>query len=355
MRGWRNLADVLEVYRAAHDPVLIWGPPGVGKTAAVEALGASRVATVILSQREPGDLAPMVILNDADAGQVVSRIVDRDIDAVMDDPSAILFLDELSCADSARQAAALEILGSRRIAGRAIRAWIVAAANPSEYAASGGLLSAPAANRVAHEEYEGPETEEYASFLATKYPENPTALAIGAFLEDEPSLLISIPRDEEAQSRAWPSPRSWEAGIRAVNASGDRGAAFAVKRLRACVGEAGQAAYDYLATVNIPRGDALLAMPSLDATWRPDVQRIAGRVAVAYARRAGKLADAVTLLIRTADEQRPDGSSMLGVAKSSLRLIAPAELVVFAHKLPKDVLTALASGDLAACNRERAR
>lgn len=211
----------------AQVPVLLWGPPGVGKSALIEALAEqARVPceVVVGSTREPSDFLGLPVV--ADDGTVRMAPPDWFV-RLQAAGEGILFLDELSCSPPAVQAAMLRVarerwVGSERLPDRVV---IVAAANPPEQAADGWDLAPPAANRFLHIDYV-PSTEAWITGMTVGFDRlhlganapsagaDPEAVTqsramVAAFIGRRPSLLQAVPADETEASRAWPSMRTW--------------------------------------------------------------------------------------------------------------------------------------------------
>ena len=154
-----------------------------------------------------------------------------------------LFLDELSTAPPAVQAAMLGVALERRVGDlvlpRAVQ--VVAAANPPERAADGWDLSPPLANRFLHIAYT-PEVDGWIdgmtagfSLPAAGHVAQPsrerTAIAramVAAFIRTRPTLLDAFPTNPSASGRAWPSRRTWTmtADVLALLADDDHDAAY---------------------------------------------------------------------------------------------------------------------------------
>ncbi|MFC6894595.1 AAA family ATPase [Nonomuraea dietziae] len=143
--------DALAVAVTANLPVILWGAPGTGKTSSVLALGASLglpVEVVVGSIREPSDFAGLPVIREGGTWLAPPRWAERLARA----GRGILFLDELTTAPPAVQAAMLRVVLERTVGDLALpgEVRIVAAANPPEQAADGWELSAPLANRLIH-------------------------------------------------------------------------------------------------------------------------------------------------------------------------------------------------------------
>src|SRR6201985_2968124 len=144
-------AAALGVAVAARVPVLLWGAPGTGKTSAIRALAAAAglpCETVIASIREPSDFAGLPVV----VGQGVRFAPPAWAQRLVAEGRGLLFLDELSTAPPAVQAALLRVVLERVVGDLELPAEVAvgAAANPPEQAADGWDLSAPLAHRVWH-------------------------------------------------------------------------------------------------------------------------------------------------------------------------------------------------------------
>lgn len=228
----------LELAVSARIPVLLWGGPGTGKTSAIEALAARLelpCETVIASIREPSDFAGLPIVRDDGVEMTPPAWARR-----LAESGGVLFLDELSTAPPAVQAALLRVVLERKVGDLALpdHVRVVAAANPADQAADGWDLAPPLANRFCHLDWptearrwvEGIVSGFDAPTVASRDPERhlaevPLARALVAgFVQHRPSLLSSQPSDLEQAGRAWPSPRTWTMAadlIAAVRASGE--------------------------------------------------------------------------------------------------------------------------------------
>ncbi|MET9734874.1 MoxR family ATPase [Streptomyces sp. NPDC006458] len=221
--------EALTLAVAADLPVLLWGEPGIGKTAALNQLAASLdlpLTTVIASVHEPSDFSGLPVIGDDPARQGVPMAPPDWAVRLVRAGRGLLFLDELSTAPPAVQAALLRLVLERRIGALRLPPGvrIVAAANPRSSAADGWELSPPLANRFVHLQW-AHDHEVVVRGLAGTWPRatlprlDPALLteavafarrAVCEFLTARPTLVHRLPSGEARRGGAWPSPRSWD-------------------------------------------------------------------------------------------------------------------------------------------------
>jgi hypothetical protein len=271
-------SEALGVAVAARVPVLLWGAPGTGKTSAIRAMAGAMglpCETVIASIREPSDFAGLPVVS----GESVRFAPPRWAIRLAGHGAGILFLDELSTAPPAVQAALLRVVLERTVGDLTLpeQVAVVAAANPPEQAADGWDLSAPLANRLCHLSWQAT-PKSIADGLASgwrapRVPVLPSGWEAGeplnrglaaAFLHARPALALAPPDDAAAAGRGWPSPRTWEMAARLITASRAAGASEAAlsELVRGAVGEgAGTEFLAWLEEMDLPDPEQVLADP----------------------------------------------------------------------------------------------
>jgi hypothetical protein len=278
-----QIVQALQVALVANVPVIVWGEPGAGKTATVNAIANALdwpIETVLASLREPSDFAGLPVIIDGEM-----RLAAPDWAARLSTHTeAICFFDEISTASPSTQRALLRVIHERVVGdlalGHGVR--MVAAANPADIAAGGWDLTPPLANRFLHLDYEIDPAIVAAGMLG-RWPDTqplsiPTnwesriphhQMVVSAFLSARPNLAHQRPTDRSGAGLGWPSPRSWEAVCRVLAACGNTGIADDV-RLGLVAGLIGDgAAIEFLAyerDLDLPDPKKLLANPS---SYRP--------------------------------------------------------------------------------------
>ncbi len=234
-----------------HTPVMLWGPPGVGKSEMVTQIATRHrvaVTDIRLSQMEPSDLRGIPFR--------VGEHVEWAVPALLPNkerhgPQGILFLDEITSAPPAVSAAAYQLILDRRLGAYQVpEGWaIFAAGNRQGDRGVTYTMPAPLANRFSHFEVET-NLDDWVSWAYA----NDIDERVIAFLRFRPELLFDF--DPAHNPVAFPSPRSWEFAHRGLQKF-EGHPELLQGTLQACVGPA--AGVELHAFVN-----SLDKMPDLD-------------------------------------------------------------------------------------------
>ncbi|MGV9504070.1 AAA family ATPase [Streptomyces tendae] len=305
--------EALTLAVAADLPVLLWGEPGIGKTAALTQLATALdlpLTTVIASVHEPSDFSGLPVVGDDPAEQGVPMAPPDWAVRLVRAGRGLLFLDELSTAPPAVQAALLRLVLERRIGALRLPPGvrIVAAANPRSSAADGWELSPPLANRFVHLQWTH-DQDVVVRGLGGTWPRatlpslDPSGLAAAVrharravceFLTARPALVHRLPGGETRRGGAWPSPRSWEMTLSLI--------AFAT-----AAGSSGEV-LSLLVRGTVGDGPGLELMASLDRMDLPDPETLLADPAGAVLPERGDLRQAVLDGVVAAVRKRPEKS-----------------------------------------------
>lgn len=238
--------------RGHHTPVMLWGPPGVGKSQMVAQVAERHNVPLIdirLSQMEPSDLRGIPFRIDDRVEWAVPAMLPN---AKRHGESGILFIDEITSAPPSVSAAAYQLILDRKLGEYEVpNGWaIIAAGNRQGDRGVTYSMSAPLANRFSHYEVD----INLDDWVAWAY-ENGIDERIIAFLRFRQDLLFEF--DASQNPTAFPSPRSWEFAHRALQKFEDH-AELLLGALQACVGKA--AGVEVKAFI-----ESLDKMPDLDA------------------------------------------------------------------------------------------
>jgi len=262
--------EFLSARAGSHTPVMLWGPPGVGKSQMVTQVAARHGAAVIdirLSQMEPSDLRGIPFRH----GELVEWAVPALLpDAQRHGEYGVLFLDEITSAAPTVSAAAYQLILDRRLGEyRVPEGWaIFAAGNRQGDRGVTYSMPAPLANRFSHYTVEAHLDDWVAWAYAHGIDEG-----LIAFLRFKPELLFNF--DPAHNPVAFPSPRSWEFAHRALQKFRDHGQLL-LPALQACVGPA--AGIELKAFV-----DNLDNLPDIDAILRGEDVAVPKEIDLQYA------------------------------------------------------------------------
>ncbi|MBC7299674.1 MAG: MoxR family ATPase [Nocardia sp.] len=324
--------EALTLAVAADLPVLLWGEPGIGKTAALTQLAQSLdlpLTTVIASVHEPSDFSGLPVIGEDPATQGVAMAPPDWAVRLVRAGRGLLFLDELSTAPPAVQAALLRVVLERRVGALELPPGvrIVAAANPRSSAADGWELSPPLANRFVHLQW----THEHdvvvrglggtwpRATLPRLAPESFAAAVVFArravctLLAARPKLVHQMPTTETRRGGPWPSPRSWEMTLRliAFATAADASRDVLSQLIRGTVGDG--AGFELLTSIDrmdLPDPEVLLADPAAaELPTRGDLRQAVLDGVVAAVRRRPERSrwDAAwSLLVKAVETGAPD-------------------------------------------------
>lgn len=201
-----NILKALPELFAAQLSVFVKGPVGVGKSALIRQLGQDLGVevrdTTRLSQMDPTDIKGFPA---PDAKKGIMRWLPPSF--LPQDPKSkgILFLDELTSASTAVQAAAYQLMLDRCVGEYKLPdGWAIVAAGNREIDRSiVNRMPAALANRMVHIDYE----VNLADFVAWATDAELDPITI-AFLRFRENLLHSF--DPQSKEAAFPTPRTWE-------------------------------------------------------------------------------------------------------------------------------------------------
>jgi len=235
-----------------HTPVMLWGPPGVGKSQMVAQVAEHHDVPLIdirLSQMEPSDLRGIPFRNGEEVEWAVPAMLPS---SKRHGDRGILFIDEITSAPPSVSAAAYQLILDRKLGEYQIPdGWaIIAAGNRQGDRGVTYSMPAPLANRFSHYEVEINLDDWVAWAYANRIDER-----IIAFLRFRQDLLFDF--DPSHNPVAFPSPRSWEFAHRALQKFIDM-PDLLLGALQACVGNA--AGIELRAFI-----ESLDQMPDLDA------------------------------------------------------------------------------------------
>ena len=194
-----------------HTPVMIWGPPGVGKSQLVAEVARQHSVPLIdirLSQLEPSDLRGIPFRTDELVQWAVPGMLP---DTERHGSSGILFMDEITSATPAVSAAAYQLILDRCLGEyRVPDGWVIfAAGNRQGDRGVTYSMPTPLANRFTHFGFDA-NLDDWVVWAHRHGIDD----RVIAFLRFRPELLFDF--DPALDPVAFPTPRSWEFAHRAL-------------------------------------------------------------------------------------------------------------------------------------------
>jgi dynein-related subfamily AAA family protein len=223
-------ALLLEILTDADDAVMIWGPPGVGKSDIVRQLGAKKKRKVIefrTNIREPVDVRGIPVPCEK-TGTTRWFVPDELPQVDRDGAEGYLFIDEINTGSPQMMAVMFGLVLDRRVGEYELPpGWkIVAAGNRVSDRASAQRMPTALRNRFAHI-FVIADVKAWADWANA----NAVAPELVAFIRLRRDFLHVMPKGDE---NAFPTPRSWTRCSKYVGA-------VAVHRLRLFASHVGDA------------------------------------------------------------------------------------------------------------------
>jgi len=199
----RELQSFLQIVIDTKEPLFIWGPPGIGKSAIVKQVAQKNGLELIdlrATLLDPVDLRGVPVPQQQRKLTIWLRP-----SFLPKDGAGILFLDELTSAPPAVQAACYQLVLDRRVGEHELPPnWVVVAAGNRE--GEGVVFKMPPAlaNRFIHVELE-PDLDDWVGWALNAGIED----EVIAFLRFRPELLFKFD-PTRFNEKAFPTPRTWE-------------------------------------------------------------------------------------------------------------------------------------------------
>lgn len=195
--------DRIKSYYDAKEPLLIIGPPGIGKSQMIQQIAAQEdieCQDVRLSLMDPVDLRGLPFIERS------QKLVEWAApDFIRSEGRGILLWDEINLAPIAVQNTAMQVLTEYRVGPHTLSRdiWQVACGNKPEHRAHVNPISAPLLNRFNILEIEAPNKDEWTDYaVKQRFSED-----VISFINFRSGLLYQAP-DSEFEN--FPTPRGWE-------------------------------------------------------------------------------------------------------------------------------------------------
>lgn len=283
MRSHQHTIEAINLCLAANIPVVLWGLPGVGKTAALNAAASKQgwvTVEVATNLYMPGEIGGQDIVENG----ALRRELPEYARTVMQntDQTHVLFFDEINTGTPQVLMAVAKVVHERRIENRHFpdHMRIVCAGNPTDVNPLAYDLPSILANRMVHIDWTPDAAYFSSSFISGEFksgdiPVLPTdwkngvdgvRRTIGMFFRLTGNFYHAFPEDDIARGKAWPSPRVWWEMVAPLMAAG-RAAGASEEAIRLLVqGSVGlvasQAFFAWLSEMDLPDPEDVLADPT---------------------------------------------------------------------------------------------
>lgn len=202
--NFSQITSALESAITARVPVMLWGAPGIGKSAAIRFVAVKQgiaLLDVRASQTDPVDWRGIPSVADGITRWNPPEFLPRS-------GSGILFLDELSAAPPAVQVALYQLILDRKLGNYCLPdGWhVIGAGNRQEDRAVATRMSTALANRLIHLTMDV-DVDGWLNWY-WDHPLSDLCETVGFFIGFRRDLLHSF--DPTSKDLAFPTPRSWE-------------------------------------------------------------------------------------------------------------------------------------------------
>ena len=199
-----EIKDAIRICMDSKQPVMLWGPPGVGKSDAIRQIGEEQKRPVIdlrLSLLNPVDIRGVPVAIDGITRWWAPGFLPRSGE---ESENSILFLDEVNLASQAVQSATYQLVLDRKVGEYVLPKGvdIIAAGNRGTDHANVFGMSSALRNRFIHYEVI-PDLDEWKDWAL----KNGIRMEIVSYLNNKPTHLFFF--DPKAHIRQFPTPRSW--------------------------------------------------------------------------------------------------------------------------------------------------
>jgi hypothetical protein len=207
-----NITKVQQLLQAVainqHEPVMLWGQPGAGKSEAVQQLALANNAELVdirLSQYDSVDLRGIPVPQDGfTVWHAPSTLPFVGNHAFPDDRMIVLFLDEINAAAPSVAAVAYQLINDRRVGEHVLKSnvRVIAAGNRESDRGVTNRMPTPLANRFTHVEVEV-DAETWIEWAM----DNGVHPIFTAFFKFRPALITTF--DPNKPDKAFATPRTW--------------------------------------------------------------------------------------------------------------------------------------------------